>query len=182
MAMRKQLQVGLRQAVSRAGDWGVPVADIEKVVDEKVQPLLLKHLSRLVIPFVRRSGVRVVALEPGRVVCRMPLRGNVNHIGTMYAGALFTLAEFPGGPLMLATFGLRRFIPIVTELDLRFERAAKTDVTVELTLDADEAQRIEAATLAEGRADLELHGALTDAHGEVVARSRATYQMRPRRR
>ena len=67
MAMRKQLQVGLRQAVSRAGDWGVPVADIEKVVDEKVQPLLLKHLSRLVIPFVRRSGVRVVALEPGRV-------------------------------------------------------------------------------------------------------------------
>ena len=167
---------------ARAQQWGVPVAQIERLVDEHLQPLALKHLSRLVIPFVRRSGVRVVALEPGRVVCRMPLRGNVNHIGTMYAGALFTLAEFPGGPLMLATFGMRRFIPIVTELDMRFERAAKTDVTVELRLDADEAQRIEAETLAEGRADFELHGALTDAHGDVVARSRATYQMRPRRR
>lgn len=182
MAKRNRLQAAMKDAASLAQDWGFPVGDIERVVDERLQPLALKHLSRLIIPFVRRSGVRVVALEPGRVVCRMPLRGNVNHIGTMYAGALFTLAEFPGGPLMLATFGMRRFIPIVTELDMRFERAAKTDVTVELTLEADAARRIEEETLATGKADFELDGVLTDAHGEVVARSRASYQMRPRRR
>ena len=182
MARRNILQATMRGAASRAANWGLPVAEIERVVDERLQPLALKHLSRFVIPFVRRSGARVVHLEPGRVVCRMPLRGNVNHIGTMYAGALFTLAEFPGGPLMLATFGMQRFIPIVTELDMRFERAAKTDVSVEFTLDAEEARRIEEETLATGKADFELDGALTDAHGEVVARSRASYQMRPRRR
>lgn len=182
MSQGKRLQATMQSAMSRAQDWGLPVTEIERVVDERLQPLALKHLSHLIIPFVRRSGVRVVALEPGRVVCRMPLRGNVNHIGTMYAGALFTLAEFPGGPLMLATFGMRRFIPIVTELDMRFERAAKTDVTVELTLEADAARRIEEEALATGKADFELDGALTDAHGEVVARSRASYQMRPRRR
>lgn len=182
MAGRNPLQQTMQRAMSRARDVGLPVAQIERVVDERLQPLALKHASRLVIPFVRRSGVRVTTLERGRVVCRMPLRGNVNHIGTMYAGALFTLAEFPGGPLMLATFGMRRFIPIVTELDMRFERAAKSDVSVELRLAPEDARRIEEETLAEGRADFELEGALTDADGEIVARSRATYQMRPRRR
>lgn len=182
MAKQNRLQATVRATASRAAGWGLPVAQIERVVDERLQALALKHLSRLIIPFVRRSGVRVLTLEPGRVVCRMPLRGNVNHIGTMYAGALFTLAEFPGGPLMLATLGMRRFIPIVTELDMRFERAAKTDVTVALTLEAEETRRIEEETVATGRADFELDGALTDAHGEVVARSRASYQMRPRRR
>ncbi|WP_353254122.1 YiiD C-terminal domain-containing protein [Salinisphaera sp. PC39] len=144
--------------------------------------MAIKHLSRFVIPFVRRSGVRIVELEPCRVVCAMPLKGNVNHIGTMYAGALFTLAEFPGGPLMLATFGMRRFIPIVTALDLAFVKAAKTDVSVELTLPDEEAKRIEAETLEHGQAEFELRGELKDTNGEVVARSRALYQMRPRRR
>lgn len=182
MPGRNRLQDTMQSAMARAQDLGVPVAEIERAVENRLQPMLVKHLSRFVIPFVRRSGVRVLALEPGRAVCRMPLRGNVNHIGTMYAGALFTLAEFPGGPLMLATFGMRRFIPIVTELDMRFERAAKTDVTIELLLDGEEARRIEEKTIADGRADFDIVGELTDTHGEVVARSRATYQMRPRRR
>ena len=44
-------------------------------------------------PFWRKS-FKIETLEPGRVVCRMPIEGNTNHIGTMYAGALFTCAEF----------------------------------------------------------------------------------------
>lgn len=181
MSLKQRLESASTAAVARAQQWGVPVEEIERVVDEQLQPLLVKHLSRYVIPFVRRSGARVVALEPGRVVCRMPLRGNVNHIGTMYAGALFTLAEFPGGPLILATFGMRRFIPIVTALDMQFVRAAKSDVTVELSLTAEEAERIEAETIATGKSEFEVHGELRNAAGEVVALSRATYQMRPRR-
>ena len=49
------------------------------------------------IDFVKRSGLKAEVLEPGRVCLRMPLQGNQNHIGSMYAGALFTLAEIPGG-------------------------------------------------------------------------------------
>jgi len=182
MSLKQRIESASSSAVARAQQWGVPVEDLERVVDERLQPFLVKHLSRFVIPFVRRSGARVAALEPGRVVCRMPLRGNVNHIGTMYAGALFTLAEFPGGPLMLATFGTRRFIPIVTALDMQFVRAAKSDVTVELSLTPEEAERIEVETLASGKSEFEVRGELKDAAGEVVALSRATYQMRPRRR
>lgn len=170
------------KAVAQARDYGLPVDASERLFAEHVQPRLIKSLSRYVIPFVRRTGVRVLALESGRVVCRMPLKGNVNHIGTMYAGALFTLAEFPGGPLLLSTFGVRRYIPIVTSLDLEFVKAAKTDVTIELTMAADEAERIEAETIAEGEAEFVLNGDLKNTEGEVVARSKARYVMRPRRR
>ncbi len=165
---------------------GIPVdqftQQIEQVYEERLRPELLKRLSKYVIPFVRRSGVKVLELESGRVLCRMPLKGNVNHIGTMYAGALFTLAEFPGGPLMLATFGMKRFIPIVTKLDLDFVKVAKTDVTIELTLSAPEIERIESETLANGQSEFVVEGELKDINGNVVARSRAVYQMRPKRR
>lgn len=181
MAISDRLQNTAMCALDRARRLGLPTQGIERL-GERLEPLAIKHLSRFVIPFARRSGVRIVDLEPGRVVCTMPLKGNVNHIGTMYAGALFTLAEFPGGPLMLATFGMRRFIPIVTALDLAFVKAAKTDVSVEFTLSDDDARRIEAETLEHGQAEFELRGELKDTNGDVVARSRALYQMRPRRR
>ena len=157
-------------------------AQLEELYEDRIRPSLLKRLSVYAISFVRRTGVKVVELESGRVVCRMPLKGNVNHIKTMYAGALFTLAEFPGGPLMLATFGIKRFIPIVTSLDLEFVKAAKTDVTVELRLEPTEIERIERETLDEGKSEFVLNGELKDLEGNVVARSRAVYQMRPKRR
>ena len=38
------------------------------------------------IPFVGRSEVKVLELEPGYVKMLMPLEPNINHVGTMYAG------------------------------------------------------------------------------------------------
>lgn len=179
---KTKLGVAAGRAMDRARSLGVPVDDAQRVVDERLQPLLIRKVSAYVIRFIRRTGARVLELEQRRVVCRMPLNGNVNHIGTMYAGALFTLAEFAGGPLMLGTFGMRRFIPIVTELDMKFVKVAKDDVFIELNLTPEEAERIEAETLAEGKAEFVVSGELKSATGDVVAYSRALYQMRPRRR
>lgn len=182
MRFSRQLQAIASTGLDRARDAGLPVERAHALFAARIQPHLLKHASRFVIPFVRRTGVRIKTLEPGRVVCTMPLRGNVNHIGTMYAGALFTLAEFPGGPLMLATFGMRRFVPIVTALDMEFVKVAKTDVSIMLELPADEAGQIETQTLAEGESAFVLKGTLTNANGQPVAYSTARYIMRPKRR
>lgn len=46
------------------------------------------------IPVMYRLGIRIVDLREGFVVGAAPLAGNVNHLGTMYAGTLFGLAEF----------------------------------------------------------------------------------------
>lgn len=144
-------------------------------------PALLRRVAVLVIAFVRRTGLRILALEPGRVVCEMPLRRNRNHIGTMYAGALFTLAEFPGGALFLATFDWRRYIPIVTELKLDFVSPARGPVRFEMQLAAAEISRIKEDLKTQGKAAFEYAGTLTTADGTVVARSHACYQIRRKR-
>ncbi|MBN0698329.1 YiiD C-terminal domain-containing protein, partial [Pseudomonas aeruginosa] len=104
---------------------------------------LARHLTEEKIAFVQRSGLRAEVLEPGYVRLRMPGAGNENHIGSMYAGALFTLAEIPGGALFLTSFDSARFYPIVKEMTLRFRRPAKGDIRVEARLDAERIRQLE---------------------------------------
>ncbi|MDR3417888.1 MAG: YiiD C-terminal domain-containing protein [Nevskia sp.] len=130
------------------------------------------------IKFVANSGLKVEELRRGYVRCRMPFDGNGNHIGTMYAGSLFTLAEIPGGALFLSSFDATRFYPIVKELDLRFLKPAKTDVTVEITLDDIHAASLAAEAAQKGKAEFILEGQLKTADGTVVAESRGVYQIR----
>ncbi|MDH4555030.1 DUF4442 domain-containing protein [Pseudomonas sp. BN417] len=139
---------------------------------------LVRQLTEEQIAFVRRSGLKAEILEQGHVRLRMPLESNQNHIGTLYAGALFTLAEMPGGALFLTSFDSRRFYPIVKEMNLRFRRPAKSDITVEARLGEEEIARIQQEAEANGKADYVLELQLLDATGEVVAESRGLYQMR----
>lgn len=129
-------------------------------------------------PFVERTGFEVVELRPGYCRARMPLAPNVNHIGTMYAGALYTLAELPGGAMALATFDASRFYPVVKDMHIRFRALARTDVEVAVSLDDEEVERIRAEAEANGKADWSWTCELTDAHGTVVTVTENHYQLR----
>ena len=130
------------------------------------------------IPFAQRTGVRVEHAEPGYVRLRMPFEPNVNHVQMMYAGALFTLAEVPGGTMFTTTFDYKRFYPIVKEMKIRFRRPALTDIIVEVRLSESEATRITKEAEANGKADYEWECELKDTNGEVVAISHNVYQLR----
>lgn len=130
------------------------------------------------IGFVQRTGLKVDLLERGRVRCRVPFAGNGNHIGTLYAGALFTCAEIPGGALFLSTFDPAKCFPVVKSLDLKFLKPATSDVSVEIALSEAEIARIEAEVAEKGKAEFVLEGRLTDANGVVVAESHGVYQLR----
>lgn len=141
---------------------------------------LVRQLTEEQIAFVKRSGLKAEVLEPGHVRLRMPLAGNQNHIGSMYAGALFTLAEIPGGALFLTSFDATRFYPIIKEMNLRFRRPATGDICVEASLTDEEIQRLQKQATEEGKAEYVLELQLTDQSGEVVAQSRGVYQLRAR--
>lgn len=141
---------------------------------------LIRQLTEEQIAFVKRSGLKAELLEPGHVRLCMPLAGNQNHIGSMYAGALFTLAEIPGGALFLTSFDAQRFYPIVKEMNLRFRRPATGDIRAEARLAAEEVERLQKQVTQEGKAEYLLQLRLTDDSGEVVAESRGLYQLRAR--
>ncbi|WP_137886951.1 YiiD C-terminal domain-containing protein [Pseudomonas sp. 2FE] len=130
------------------------------------------------IAFVKRMNLKAEVLEPGFVRLRVPLAGNENHIGSMYAGALFTLAEIPGGALFITSFDASRFYPIVKEMNLRFRRPATGDIWVEARLGAEDIERLQAEATSHGKAEYSLELKLLDASGQVVAESRGLYQLR----
>ena len=132
------------------------------------------------IDFVKRCGLKAEQLEPGFVRLRMPLSGNQNHIGTLYAGALFTLAEIPGGALFLTSFDVQRYYPLIKEMNLRFRRPATGDIQVEARLSAEQIAQLEEQANQQGKAEYLLELQLTDGSGEVVAESRGYYQLRLR--
>ncbi|MBX9763315.1 MAG: DUF4442 domain-containing protein [Pseudomonadaceae bacterium] len=141
---------------------------------------LVRQLTEEQIAFVKRSGLKAEILEPGHVSLLMPLAGNQNHIGSMYAGALFTLAEIPGGALFLTSFDAQHFYPIIKEMNLRFRRPATGDIRVEARLEDAQIQALQKQATEEGKADYVLELQLIDESGEVVAQSRGLYQLRKR--
>lgn len=139
----------------------------------------LNQMIHGLIPFTQRNGYAVTGLGPGFVKSRIPLEGNGNHMGTMYAGALFLLAEIPGGVLCMHDFG-QDYIPILRDMRMEFKAPARTDITLEVRLSPEEIARLKTEVQADGKTHFNLVGELKDADGQIVAISTATYQMRRR--
>ncbi|ACL06200.1 conserved hypothetical protein [Desulfatibacillum aliphaticivorans] len=133
------------------------------------------------IDFVKRMGLKVVDLKRGYCKLSAPIKGNENHIGTMYAGALFTLAEIPGGALSWSSFDLNKFFPIIKEMSISYRRPVTSDAYVEISISEDEIARIEEEASTKGKSDFILEGEIKDESGQVTALSKGLYQLRLRK-
>ncbi len=133
------------------------------------------------LPFSRRTRFRVMEIKRGYIKCHIPLRRNHNHVGTLYAGAQFTLAELPGGILALFHFD-KHYYPILKSMTVDYLKPATSDLTVEFSLNDEEIQRIEKEAHTSGKCDYTLHGKLMDRQGQVVAKSTGYYQLRSKSR
>ena len=138
------------------------------------------HVSMLegIIKIVDTMGIHIVEMWDRHVKILLPLEPNINHIGTMYAGSLFTAGEFIGGPLFIASFDYTRFYPIVKTINIQFRRPAATDVTVEATLSAEEVDAIQREADAQGKADWKMGLEIKDQAGEVCCLLQGVWQMR----
>jgi acyl-coenzyme A thioesterase PaaI-like protein len=111
------------------------------MIDERFKALA--EFAESSIEGIRRTGIKVLEMRDRYAKMVMPLHGNINHVGMMYAGSLFTIGEFSGGIIHGASFDCSRFFPIVTEVTIRFRRPALTDVTLEVELSKEESERIQ---------------------------------------
>ena len=97
-------------------------------------PELFNTVLAQTIPRASDMGIEVVELRPGYVKSKTPFEGNGNHIGTMYAGVLFTAAELLGGAIALSTFDMTKFYPVVKGLSINFRRPATGAVFAEASM------------------------------------------------
>jgi thioesterase domain-containing protein len=146
------------------------------MIEEKYKPLAAYLESAIGI--VKRMGLKVISMKDGYVKLQMPFKENVNHVGTMYAGSLFTLGELMGGAIFIVSFDMNKYYPIVKDVQIRYRRPALTDITVELSMSSEQVKQLTAALEEKGKADFPLELQLIDAGGEVVAIVQGTWQGR----
>ena len=130
------------------------------------------------IPSVQRSGICVEAIDRGYVRMRMPIEGNTNHMGSMYAGAQFILAEIPGGLIVASSFNLAQFYPVIKSVNIQFRKPAIGELTVEVRMTPEEIDRVTTSAEANGKADFSWICELKNSANEIVALSENLYQLR----
>ena len=139
---------------------------------------MMNGLMESTIPPVHKMGVRVVEARRGHAVASVPLAGNGNHFGVIYAGVQFTVAEMLGGVIALATFDAAKYYPLVKNVDIAFTGMARTDLLAQASLDDDEIARIEADVAENGKAEFTLDAVVKDQAGQTVSVTRGLYQLR----
>lgn len=136
-------------------------------------------LVHQLIPIAAAMGIEVLApASPGAAAVRLPLAPNRNHMGTAYAGSLFTAAELLGGLVALSDLAVPGTVPLLRGMDISYLAPASGDVVAQVQLEADEAQRIIAEATETGRSNFELAAEVALADGTVVARTLGRYQIR----
>jgi acyl-coenzyme A thioesterase PaaI-like protein len=130
------------------------------------------------IPAAHNMGIKAVAARRGHAAATVPLEGNGNHFGVVYAGVEFTVAEILGGIIAIASFDAAKYYPLVKKVDIEFTGMARSDLRAEASLDEDELQRIETEAAEKGKADFALDAVVRDEAGQTVAVTHGLYQLR----
>lgn len=130
------------------------------------------------VPILGAMGIEVLEAEAGRAVALLPFEPNRNHVGTAYAGSLFSVAEVLGGILALSSLSLEGYAPVVKSVTINYLRPALTDVRATVEMSAAEIARVLAEATAVGKSNYELVVNVTDENGVTVATTTGEYQLR----
>lgn len=141
-------------------------------------PEMFNAVLAQMIPRAASMGIEVVELRPGYVKSKTPIEGNGNHIGTMYAGVLFTAAELLGGAIALSTFDVTKYYPVIKAMTINYRRPAKGAVFAEASMSDELVAELSEKATADGKAEFLFETTLTDEQGETVAATEGTYQLR----
>ncbi|MET8650770.1 DUF4442 domain-containing protein [Nocardia aurea] len=139
---------------------------------------IINGAMEFTIPPAGKMGVRAIEARRGYASASVPIEGNGNHFGVIYAGVQFTVAEVLGGMIAIATFDNSAYYPLVKGFEIAFVGMAKSDLRAEATLAEEEIARIEAEAAERGKSDFTLEAVVTDADGKKVAVTKGLYQLR----
>jgi acyl-coenzyme A thioesterase PaaI-like protein len=168
--------VGSRTPPRTAGAWSSGAARSLSVVTNLVD--MMNGAMESTIPPAHKMGITVIEAARGHAVASVPMKGNGNHFGVVYAGVQFTVAEMLGGVIALATFDPAKYYPLVKNVDISFTGMARSDLRAEASLDEGDIARVEAEVADKGKADFSLEAVVSDDAGRTVSVTRGLYQLR----
>jgi acyl-coenzyme A thioesterase PaaI-like protein len=124
-------------------------------------------------------GMEVVEVSPRHVRTRLPFTArNGNHIGTVYAGVLFSFLEASGGALVLASFDVSRWIPVIVEGRIRYVRPVTTEIACDLTLAEAERDGVHGMLESDPKSSWTLSASAVDDKGRTACAADLVYRFR----
>lgn len=127
------------------------------------------------VPTLARMNLEILKDTPNSLKVKMLEEGNTNHLGTIYAGAMFNLAEFPFGLMFSTRFDLSDMYPVVGEMNIRYLLPAIGPLTVEETVSDVQWAEIDQITRAEGKLKILREIEVKNEKDEIVAITKANY-------
>jgi acyl-coenzyme A thioesterase PaaI-like protein len=121
------------------------------------------------IPFNRFLG-----LQAGQNTLILPADPRyLNHLGTVHAGAQFSLAEAASGQWLLDRFGAAaaEYAAVVRHADVKFRRPASGELTTHASAEPGEAERFLETLTRRGRASIEVQVRIVGADGSTTMES-----------
>lgn len=121
------------------------------------------------IPFNRFLGIR--ASEGTLTLPADPKY--LNHLGTVHAGAQFSLAEAASGQWLLDRFGATaaEYAAVVRHADIKFRRPASGELTTRASAEPGEAERFLETLTRRGRASIAVRVQVFGADGNTTLES-----------
>jgi uncharacterized protein (TIGR00369 family) len=140
----------------------------------------LPELFAAAVPFAGFLGITYDEVGPGRAVLRLaddPAKHN--HIGTLHAGALFSLAETASGLAMTAAIvdRLADVRPLAAKAEITYASVVRGDATATATIEGD-VDAIRAALDADGRVRFPVLVDIAGESGEVGATVRVEWHIK----
>ena len=128
-----------------------------------------------VIPLVQFSGLKVEKMEERDIILSMPTEHNINHVGIMYAGSIFTLMEMAGAALFATTYDLAKYTLINRGMTIRYMKPAQSKISCHLTITAEEAAEKMKAIDEKGKGTWPLKSVTVDENGVEIAEAECNY-------
>ncbi|MGH2785578.1 MAG: PaaI family thioesterase [Actinomycetota bacterium] len=142
----------------------------------------VENVLRTMVPALGFMGMEVAEVGHGRVRTRLPHASqNGNHIGTVYAGVLFSFLEATGGALVLVSFDVARYIPVIVEGSIRFARPVTSTIECDLALTQEEIDAVHAMLDGDPKSSWTLAAAARSEDGSVVCEADLVYRFRTTR-
>jgi len=149
---------------------------------EKRSPALARRLAMgvlgIVSPFNSHLKTRMLEWTPlsARVELKMH-RGVKNHVGSIHAGALFTLGESVAGLVIIKNFSFKKYRPIMRDVSVDFLKQARGDVYAVVKTTQSEIDRVKKDVDKEPQI-LPMETNIFDGASGLVAKVRTTWQVK----
>lgn len=155
---------------------------LSKVINLSDTAFGLKALQRFLntgIPFNSGHGFTFKRLSQEEALIELPFkRINKNHLGTVHACAIATLAEYPAGLLLIKNFDPADFRVVMLKLEADYHKHAVGTIQSRVKLSSDEANSILEQLESEGLAQAKLTAHITDKNDQLLATITTTWQLK----